>query len=94
MTKYPFENLFLICTGSRCNDPKQGDDRGDVIRDELKNHNKRMGRKRTVRICSVSCLDLCEFAPAMLIHPSGEIHTELTRAKARAAYDAAMGDRT
>jgi len=92
MTTYPFEKLFLVCTGSRCNDLKQGDERGDLIRDELKNHNKRMGRKQTVRICSVSCLDLCDSAPAMLIYPIGEVHTELNRTSARAAYDAAMGD--
>jgi predicted metal-binding protein len=58
--KYPFEKLFLVCTGARCNDEKHGDERGEKIREVLKDHNKRLGRKATVRICAVSCLDLCD----------------------------------
>lgn len=92
MTKYPFEKLFLICAGARCNDAAHGEERGELIRDELKDHNKKMGRKRTVRICAVSCLDMCDFGPNVVIHPSGEIHTGMNRVSARAVYDAEMGD--
>jgi (2Fe-2S) ferredoxin len=92
MTKYPFDKLFLICTGARCNDAAHGEERGELIRDELKDHNKKMGRKRTVRICAVSCLDLCDFGPNIVIHPSGELHTDMNRASARAVYDTEMGD--
>ena len=92
MTKYPFEKLFLICTGNRCNDAARGDERGELIREELKDHNKAMGRKPTVRICAVSCLDFCDDGPNMIVHPSGEIHTGLNRAKARSVYDVEMGD--
>ncbi|MGZ5432719.1 MAG: hypothetical protein ACXW31_05320 [Thermoanaerobaculia bacterium] len=90
--KYPFERLFLVCTGKRCNDPARGDERGEVIRAELKDHNKQMGRKPTVRVCAVSCLDFCDYGPNMVIHPSGELHSGLNRARARAVYDAEMGD--
>ncbi len=90
--KYPFERLFLVCTGERCNDPARGDERGEIIRAELKDHNKRMGRKPTVRVCAVSCLDFCDYGPNMVVHPSGELHSGLNRARARDVYDAEMGD--
>jgi len=90
--KYPFEKLFLICTGERCNAESRGDERGERIREELKDHNKRMGRKPTVRICAVSCLDQCEFGPNMVIQPGGELYSHLNRSSARAVYDAEMGD--
>lgn len=90
--QYPFEKVFLVCTGKRCNDPKHGDEAGEAIRAELKDHNKAMGRKPTVRVCAVSCLDFCDYGPNMLVHPSGEIHTRLNRALARTVYDAEMGD--
>ena len=90
--KYPFEKLFLICTGARCNDLAKGDERGERIREELKDHNKIMGRKPAVRVCAVSCLDFCDYGPNMIVHPSGEIHTRLNRALARNVYDAEMGD--
>ena len=90
--KYPFEKLFLVCTGKRCNDLARGEERGEVIRAELKDHNKEMGRKPTVRVCAVSCLDFCDYGPNMLVQPSGEIYTQLNRARARAVYDAEMGD--
>ena len=48
--KYPFQKLFLICTGERCNDAKNGEDRGEMIRAELKEINKKLGRKATVRV--------------------------------------------
>ena len=90
--KYPFEKLFLICTGKSCNDLALGEERGEIIRDELKDHNKKMGRKPTVRICAVSCLDLCDDGPNMVIQPGGELHSKLNRARSRAVYDAEMGD--
>lgn len=90
--KYPFERLFLVCTGLRCNDPGRGDERGERIRDLLKDHNKMLGRKPTVRICAVSCLDLCDQGPNMLVQPGGEAYSHLTRAAARAVYDEVMGD--
>jgi len=90
--KYPFEKVFLICTGARCDDAARGEERGEIIRDELKSHNKSMGRKPTVRVCAVSCLDFCDYGPNMLVQPSGEIHTQLNRSRARAVYDAEMGD--
>ena len=90
--KYPFEKVFLVCTGARCNDAKHGEEAGEAMRAELKDHNKAMGRKPTVRVCAVSCLDFCDYGPNMLVHPSGEIHTRLNRARARTVYDAEMGD--
>ena len=90
--KYPFSKLFLICTGNRCNDAARGIERGEVVRDELKSHNKAMGRKPTVRICAVSCLDLCDHGPNMVVEPGGTVYSHLDRAKARAVYDGEMGD--
>lgn len=90
--RYPFSKLFLVCTGARCNDESRGDERGERIREELKDHNKMMGRKLTVRVCAVSCLDFCESGPNLVVHPGGELHTGLTRAAARAVYDTEMGD--
>jgi (2Fe-2S) ferredoxin len=90
--KYPFEKLFLICTGERCNNATHGMERGEAIRDELKPHNKSMGRKATVRICAVSCLDLCDHGPNMVVEPDGTTYSHLDRARARAAYDGEMGD--
>ena len=90
--KYPFETLFLVCTGERCNDKKLGDERGEEIRAELKDHNKKMGRKPTVRVCSVSCLDLCDYGPNMIVEPEGTVFSHLNRKTARAVYDAATGD--
>lgn len=90
--KYPFEKLFLICTGARCNDASRGEERGEAIRELLKDHNKSMGRKPTVRVCAVSCLDFCDYGPNMIIHPSGELYSGLNRARARTVYDAEMGD--
>jgi (2Fe-2S) ferredoxin len=92
MMKYPFEKLFLICTGDRCNDKKLGDDRGEEIRAELKAHNKALGRKRTVRICAVSCLDLCDYGPNIVVQPGGTTYGALDLRKARAVYDAETGD--
>jgi (2Fe-2S) ferredoxin len=86
--KYPFQKLFLVCTGERCNDGK----RGEEIRAELKDHNKSLGRKPTVRICAVSCLDLCDYGPNMIVQPGGTTYSHLDPKKARAVYDGEMGD--
>lgn len=90
--KYPFEKLFLVCVGKRCNDAANGDDRGECIQQELKEHNKNLGRKPTVRVCQVSCLDLCDHGPNMVVHPEGTLYGHLDRRKARAAYDGEMRD--
>jgi predicted metal-binding protein len=90
--KYPFEKLFLVCTGERCNNENRGDERGEEIRAELKDLNKKMGRKPTVRVCAVSCLDLCDHGPNMVVQPGGTTYSHLDRARAKAAYRGEMGD--
>ena len=90
--RYPFETLFLVCTGARCNDSKHGKDRGEEIRAELKELNKKLGRKPLVRICAVSCLDLCDYGPNIVVEPGGTVYSHLDRRKARAVYDGEMGD--
>ena len=90
--KYPFEKLFLVCTGDRCNNPDRRDDRGEELRAELKDHNKKLKRKGTVRICAVSCLDLCDHGPNIVVHPEGTVYSHLNRKTARAVYDGEMGD--
>ena len=90
---FPYEKHFLVCTGSRCNDPKNGRDRGEEIRAMLKSCNKEMGRKKSVRICGVSCLDLCDEGPNMVVWPEGEVHTKLDRKQALRVYREVMKDR-
>jgi (2Fe-2S) ferredoxin len=90
--KYPFEKHFLICTGGRCNNEDRGDERGETIRNDLKDLNKAMGRKQTVRVCSVSCLDLCDHGPNMIAYPSGNVYSHLDRASATRAYEGEVGD--
>ena len=90
--KYPFEKHFLVCTGKHCDKPELGIEGGTAIQEELKEHNKRMGRKPTVRVCKVTCLDLCDHGPNMVVYPGGTVYGHLTRAKARAAYDGETGD--
>ena len=90
--RYPFEKLFLICTGKRCNDENNGADRGELIQQELKKHNKKLGRKPIVRVCAVSCLDLCDFGPNIVVEPGHTVHSGLTIQTARALYDREMGD--
>jgi NADH:ubiquinone oxidoreductase subunit E len=87
---YPFEKHFLVCIGPRCSDPARGDERGEVIQAELKGHNKKMGRKATVRVCSVSCLDLCDHGPNMIV--DGTVYSHLTRETAAWVYAGIMGD--
>jgi NADH:ubiquinone oxidoreductase subunit E len=88
--KYPFQKHFVVCTGARCNDAKHGTERGECIQAELKSANKSLGRKSTVRVCTVSCLDLCDHGPNMIV--DGTVYSHLTRELARAAYDGEMGD--
>ena len=89
--KYPLK-LFLVCTGERCNNEDRGSERGEKIRGELKDHNKKLGRKGSVRVCAVSCLDLCDYGPNMIAQPAGTVYSHLTRETARAVYDAETGD--
>lgn len=87
---YPFEKHFLVCIGARCSDPARGDERGELIQTELKGHNKKMGRKGSVRVCAVSCLDLCDHGPNVIV--DGKVFSHLTRETAAAVYAGIMGD--
>jgi NADH:ubiquinone oxidoreductase subunit E len=88
--RYPFEKHFLVCGGERCNNPNRGIERGETIRELLKDHNKKMGRKPSVRVCAVSCLDLCDHGPNMIV--DGNVFSHLTRETALAVYAGVMGD--
>lgn len=90
--KYPFDKLFLVCTGARCNDSCHGKNRGEEIRSELKDLNKKLGRKSTVRICAVSCLDLCDYGPNIVVHPEGTTYSGLEVKSALRVYRGVMGD--
>ena len=90
--KYPFQKHFVVCIGKHCNNLDRGIERGEIIQQELKDHNKKMGRKPTVRVCKVSCLDLCDYGPNMIVYPEGTVYSHLNRELARAAYDGEMGD--
>lgn len=90
--KYPREKLFLVCTGGRCNNPDRGIERGEVIRAELKELNKKLGCKPVARICAVSCLDLCDFGPNMVVEPDDRVYSHLTRELAKAVYLGEMSD--
>lgn len=90
--RYPFDPLFLICTGARCNDEKHGDERGERIREELKDLNSAAKRKGTVRICAVSCLDLCDHGPNLIVEPAGTVYSHLDRDLAVQVYRGEMGD--
>lgn len=90
--KYPFEKLFLVCIGDRCNSDENGENGGAAIQSELKQHNKKLGRKPVVRVCAVSCLDLCDHGPNMVVEPDGTVYSHLTKKRARAVYDGEMGD--
>jgi (2Fe-2S) ferredoxin len=89
---YPFDKLFLVCTGARCNAEGRGVECGLNIRDSLKDWNKSLKRKPVVRVTSVSCLDLCDHGPNMIVHPTGNVYSHLTRDLAVAAYSGEMGD--
>jgi (2Fe-2S) ferredoxin len=90
--KYKFDRHFLICTGARCNNEERGEERGEEIRAELKALNKELGRKETVRVCSVSCLDLCDYGPNMIVYPEGDVFSGLTRNEAVRIYKRVMED--
>jgi (2Fe-2S) ferredoxin len=90
--RYPFEKHFLVCTGPRCSNPDRGEERGECIQAELKHYNKKKGRKPVVRVCGVSCLDLCDHGPNMIVEPGGIVYSHLTKELARAVYDGEMGD--
>ena len=89
---YPFEKLFLVCTGARCNAAERGVECGGTIRELLKDTNKKARRKPIVRVTSVSCLDLCDHGPNMLVWPEGTVYSHLTRDLAAAVYEGEMGD--
>ncbi len=89
--RYPLKH-FVVCAGERCNNPNRGIERGELIQKELKSHNKSIGRKYTARVCQVSCLDLCDYGPNMIVYPEGTVYSHLDREKARAVYDGEMGD--
>ncbi|MGA7617114.1 MAG: PilZ domain-containing protein [Thermoanaerobaculia bacterium] len=88
--KYPFATQFLVCTGARCNNAIRGDERGEKIRESLKERNRAEGRKGTVRVCSVSCLDLCDYGPNMIVWPAGTVYSHLDREKALRVYEATL----
>lgn len=90
--KYRFEKHFVVCIGGRCNDPKHGDESGENIQAHLKDLNRKMGRKPTVRVCKVSCLDMCDDGPNMIAWPDGTVFSHLDRKKAERAYREVMGD--
>ena len=90
--RYPFDPLFLVCTGARCNDAKHGEDRGERIREELKDLNSAAKRKATVRICAVSCLDLCDHGPNMIVAPAGMVYSHLDRDLAAQVYRAEFAE--
>ncbi len=90
--KYPREKIFFVCTGPRCSNPDRGEERGEVIREDLKKLNKSLGRKPVARVCETSCLDLCDFGPNMVVHPDDRVYSHLTRELAVAVYHGEMGD--
>jgi (2Fe-2S) ferredoxin len=90
--RYPFKQHFLVCIGDRCNNMKHAEERGECIAEALKAHNKSLGRKASVRVCRVSCLDLCDHGPNMIVEPGGTVYSHLDLRKARAVYDGVMGD--
>ena len=90
--RYPFEKQFLVCIGKRCNSEERGDQGGEQIQAALKDLNRQMGRKPTVRVCKVSCLDLCEYGPNILVWPDGRVYSGLDLASAIRVYHGEMGD--
>jgi (2Fe-2S) ferredoxin len=84
--KLPYKKMFFVCTGERCNNPDRGEERGEFIRGDLKDLNKKLGRKKTVRICASSCLDLCDDGPNIVVYPEGDVHSHQTRESALRLY--------
>ena len=58
----------------------------------MKDLNKKLGRKPIVRVCKVSCLDLCDYGPNMIAYPDGTVYSHLDRESAKRAYSGEMGD--
>jgi (2Fe-2S) ferredoxin len=90
--KYPFERHVLVCTGGRCNAPANGDDRGEEIRSDLKDLNRQLGRRELVRVCAVSCLDLCDYGPNIVVWPEGLVYSHLDRVSAKRVYLGEIGE--
>lgn len=90
--RFPFTHHILVCTGPRCTDGKLGLENGEKIREMLKDHNRKLGRKPLVRVCGVSCLDLCDYSPNMVDWPSGRTWSQLDRETALRAYHDATAD--
>lgn len=90
--RFPFQKQILVCVGPRCTDRKLGDDGGEPIREMLKDLNKSLGRKPHVRVCGVTCMDMCDDAPNMVSWPDGRVYTELDRKSAERAYLEATSD--
>ncbi|MEO6325796.1 MAG: (2Fe-2S) ferredoxin domain-containing protein [Thermoanaerobaculia bacterium] len=83
---FPYDLHVLVCIGKRCSE----DGVGEAIRADLKGHNKELGNKGRIRVCAVSCLDLCDVGPNVVIWPAGETHGGQSIASARRLYEAAV----
>ena len=81
---FPFEKQILVCIGKRCNENGAGEE----IRQELKSLNKEKGNKERIRVCSTSCLDLCDEGPNIVVWPEGRTSGNQTLEKARRLYEA------
>ncbi len=79
---FPFQLHLLVCVGARCN----GEGVGEAIRSDLKALNKERGNKERIRVCSSSCLDLCDHGPNIVSWPSGETFVGMTLESARDVY--------
>jgi len=90
--RYPRQKLFLVCGGPRCNNPDRGEERGEIIRPKWRAQKKPPAQKPVARICAVSCLDLCDYGPNMVVHPDDRVYSHLTRELAKAVYAGEMGD--
>lgn len=80
---FPYERQILVCIGKSCNENGIGEE----IRQELKSLNKEVGNKERIRVCSVSCLDLCDGGPNIVLWPGGRTMGRQTREKARRLYE-------
>lgn len=80
--RFPYELHVLVCTGPRCN----AEGKGEEIRQDLKALNKELGNRARVRVCSVSCLDLCEKGPNLVLWPDGQSFGAQTKESARELY--------
>lgn len=83
---FPYERHVLVCVGPRCTERGGGEE----TRKDLKARNKEQGLKGRVRVCGVTCLDLCELGPNVVVWPSGETFHGVDGARAREIYDEAV----